>query len=136
MTWLAVKTFFKKAWTFLKTYWYIPLLLSWAIIAWLVLRQSPTRVLDVLKQAEDSFKQQLDIITRAHEEEISKRDEVIRRYQLTIKQLEEERRKKNEELTEKEKKRIKELAEKHKEDSEGFVKDIADNFGFEVVEPE
>ena len=136
MTWLAVKTFFKKAWTFLKTDWYIPLLLSWAIIAWLVLRQSPSRVMDVLKQAEDSFKQQLDIITRAHEEDIKKRDEVIRRYQLTIKQLEEERRKKNEELTEKEKKRIKELAEKHKEDPEGFIKDIADNFGFEVVEPE
>lgn len=136
MTWLAVKTFFKKVWVFFKTYWYIPLFLSWGIIAWLLLRQSPTRVLDVLKQAEDSFKSQLDIITRSHEEEIKKRDEVIRRYQLTIKQLEEERRKKNEELTDKEKKRIKELAEKHKEDPEGFVKDIADNFGFEVVEPE
>jgi CII-binding regulator of phage lambda lysogenization HflD len=136
MTWLAVTTFLKKAWVLLKTYWYVPLLLSWAIIAWLLLRKSSGNILDVLHSAEKSFKQQLKAINDAHSEEIKKRDEVIRRYQLTIKQLEEERRKKNEELTEKEKKRIKKLAEKHKEDPEGFVKDIADNFGFEVVGPE
>ena len=136
MTWLAVTTFLKKAWVLLKTYWYVPLLLSWAIIAWLLLRNSSGNILDVLHSAEKSFKQQLKAINDAHSEEIKKRDEVIRRYQLTIKQLEEERRKKNEELTEKEKKRIKKLAEKHKEDPEGFVKDIADNFGFEVVGPE
>ena len=136
MTWLAVTTFLKKAWVLLKTYWYVPLLLSWAIIAWLLLRKSSGNILDVLHGAEESFKQQLKVINDAHSEEIKKRDEVIRRYQLTIKQLEEERRKKNEELTEKEKKRIKKLADKHKEDPEGFVKDIADNFGFEVVGPE
>jgi CII-binding regulator of phage lambda lysogenization HflD len=136
MTWLSIATFFKKVWYFFKTYWYIPLSLSWAIIAWLLLRKSSGNILDVLHSAEESFKQQLEAINDAHGKEIKKRDEVIRRYQLTIKQLEEERRKKNEELTEKEKKRIKELAEKHKEDPEGFVKDIADNFGFEVVEPE
>ena len=136
MTWLAVTTFLKKAWVLLKTYWYVPLLLSWAIIAWLLLRKSSGNILDVLHGAEESFKQQLKVINDAHSEEIKKRDEVIRRYQLTIKQLEEERRKKNEELTEKEKKRIKKLADKHKEDPEGFVKDIGDNFGFEVVEPE
>jgi len=136
MTWLAVKTFFKKSWLFFKTYWYIPLLLSWAIIAWLLLRSSSTNIMDVLYSAEKSYRDQIEILNESHEREIQKRDEVLKRYEKTIKQLEEDRKRKNEELTTKEKKRVKELAEKHKDDPEAFAREIADKFGFEYVEHE
>lgn len=136
MTWLAVKTTLKKIWYFFKTYWYIPLLLSWTIIAWLLFRNSKMNIADILYAAEESYRDQIDTLSKAHEGEIKKRDETIRRYQDTIEKLEEERKRKNEELTEKEKKRIKELAEKYKNDPEGYVKEIADKFGFEYVETE
>ena len=136
MTWLAVKTTLKKIWYFFKTYWYIPLLLSWAIIAWLLFRNSKMNIADILYAAEESYRNQIDTLNKAHEGEIKKRDENIKRYQDTIEKLEEERKRKNEELTEKEKKRIKELAEKYKNDPEGYVKEIADKFGFEYVEAE
>ena len=136
MIWLAIKTFFKKVWYFFKTYWYIPLLISWAIVAWLIFRNPGMSIADILHTAEESYRSQIDTLNKAHEEEIRKRDEVLKRYQETIEQLEEERRKKNEELTEKEKKRIKELAEKYKNDPEAFVREIADKFGFEYVEDE
>ena len=136
MTWLAVKTALKKIWYFFKTYWYIPLLLSWAIIAWLIFRNSGMSIADILYTAEESYRKQIDILNKSHEEEIKKRDEALKRYQDTIEKLEEERRKKNEELTEKEKKRIKELAEKYKNDPEAYAREIADKFGFEYVENE
>jgi vacuolar-type H+-ATPase subunit H len=136
MTWLAAKTALKKIWYFFKTYWYIPLLLSWAIIAWLIFRNSGMSITDILYTAEESYRKQVDTLNKAHEEEIKKRDEAIRRYQDTIEKLEEERKRKNEELTEKEKKRIKEIAEKYKNDPETYAREIADKFGFEYVENE
>ena len=136
MTWLAVKTALKKIWYFFKTYWYIPLLLSWAIIAWLIFRNSGMSNTDILYTAEESYRKQVDTLNKAHKEEIEKRDEAIRRYQDTIEKLEEERKRKNEELTEKEKKRIKEIAEKYKNDPETYAREIADKFGFEYVENE
>tara|TARA_R110000824_G_scaffold194057_6_gene376543 strand:- start:1200 stop:1610 length:411 start_codon:yes stop_codon:yes gene_type:complete len=136
MTWLAIKTFLKKVWYFFKTYWYIPLLLSWAIIAWLIFRNSGVSVTEILHKAEESYRKQIDVLNKAHGEEVKKRDEALKRYQDTIEKLEEERRRKNEELTQKEKKRIKELAEKYKNDPEAYVRVIADKFGFEYVENE
>jgi hypothetical protein len=136
MTWLTIKTFFKKVWYFFKTYWYIPLLLSWAVIAWLVFRNSGVSIADILHNAEQNYRDQVNILNKAHGEEIKKRDEVVKRYQDTIEKLEEERKKKNEELTEKEKKRVKEAAEKYKNDPEAYAREIADKFGFEYVESE
>lgn len=136
MTWLIVKTTLKKVWFFFKTYWYIPLLLSWAVIAWLIFKNSGSNITDILFAAEESYRKQIDILNKAHEDEIKKRDEVLKRYQETVDQLEAERKRKNEELSEKEKKRIKELAEKYKDDPEAFAREIADKFGFEYVENE
>ena len=133
MTWLAAKTFFKKVWLFLKAYWYAPLLLSWAVIAWLLLRNPPASITDVLYTAEKSYREQIEILNKSHETEIQKRDEVLKRYEDTIRQLEREKKQKNEELSAKEKKRVKALAEKYKDDPEAFAREIADKFGFEYV---
>jgi hypothetical protein len=136
MTWLAAKTVFKKVWHFFKTYWYIPLLVSWAIIAWLIFRKSGMNIADILLTAEESYRGQIDIINKAHDGEIKKRDEVLKRYQETIEKLEEDRKQKNEELLNKEKRLIKELAEKYHSDPEAYAREIADKFGFEYVENE
>ncbi len=133
---LKSKTIFKKVWYFFKTYWYIPLLISWAIIAWLVFRNSGTSIADILFAAEESYRGQIDVLNEAHDAEIKKRDEILKRYQETIEKLEEDRKRKNEELLNKEKKLVKELAEKYHSDPEAYAREIADKFGFEYVENE
>ena len=133
---LKSKIIFKKVWYFFKTYWYVPLLISWAVIAWLIFRKSSADITGVLWAAEKSYRDHIDVLNEAHGNEIKKRDEAIERYEKTIKQLEEERKRKNEVLTAKEKKRVKELAEKHKDDPEAYAREIADKFGFEYVENE
>ena len=133
---LKAKTIFKKVWYFFKTYWYIPLLISWAIIAWLVFRNSGMNIADILLAAEESYRGQIDVLNEAHETEIKKRDEILKRYQETIEKLEEDRKRKNEELLTKEKRLVKELAEKYHSDPEAYAREIADKFGFEYVENE
>jgi len=105
VTFLAVKTFLKKAWVWLKNYWHFPALLIYTLIMWLVFRKNNAVTLEVLKNSQDSYRKQIDAINKSREEEMKKRDEIIKRYQDTIEKLEEERKRKNEELTEKEKKR-------------------------------
>jgi vacuolar-type H+-ATPase subunit H len=136
MTWLSIKTIFKKVWYFFKTYWYIPLLVSWAIIAWLIFKNSGMNIADILHTAEESYRGQINVLNEAHEAEIKKRDEILKRYQETIEKLEEDRKQKNEELLNKEKRLIKELAEKYHSDPEAYAREIADKFGFEYVENE
>ena len=133
---LKAKTIFKKVWYFFKTYWYIPLLISWAIIAWLVFRNSGMNIADILLAAEESYRGQIDVLNEAHDAEIKKRDEILKRYQETIEKLEEDRKRKNEELLTKEKRLVKELAEKYHSDPEAYAREIADKFGFEYVENE
>ena len=133
---LKAKTIFKKVWYFLKTYWYIPLLISWAIVAWLVFRNSGMNIADILLAAEESYRGQIDVLNEAHDAEIKKRDEILKRYQETIEKLEEDRKRKNEELLTKEKRLVKELAEKYHSDPEAYAREIADKFGFEYVENE
>ena len=134
MTWLAVKATLKKVWHFFKTYWYVPLLISWAAIVWLLFKKDPKNLVSILHSAEKSYRDQIRIINEAHDSEIKKRDETIKKYHDTIEKLEAERKKKNQELTEKEKKRVKELTEKYRDDPESFAREMAEKFGFEFVE--
>ena len=134
MTWLTIKTSLKKMYAFFKIYWYVPLLLSWAAIAWFLLRRSSADILNVLHTAEKNYREQIAVLNKSYKEEAQKRDQALKRYEDTIRQLEREKKHKNKELSAKEKKRVKELAEKHKDDPEAYAREIAHKFGFKYVE--
>lgn len=135
ITWLGTKLFLKKAWAWLKTYWYIPLLASWLIIAWLVFRKDNAEdILDVFYEAEQSYKKQIEAIEKAHAEEIKKRDKALSKYQRTIEQLEKELERRRMHLKDAERERIRELSEEFKNKPDEYTKRIAEEFGFEFVE--
>lgn len=135
ITWMGTKLFFKKAWAWLKTYWYIPLLASWLIIAWLVFRKDNAEdILDVFYNAEQSYKKQIEAIEKAHAEEIKKRDKALSKYQRTIEQLEKELERRRMHLRESEKERIRQLSEEFKNKPDEYTKRVAEEFGFEFVE--
>lgn len=134
MTWLGVKLFFKKAWLALKTYWYIPLLLSWAVTAWFLLGRRSETITKVLYAAEKSYRDQVRILEDSHKEEISKRDKALERYLKTVQAMELELGKRKLELRDSEKERVRELAEEFKNKPDEYTKRIAEEFGFEYVE--
>ena len=132
---MGIKLFFKKTWAWLKTYWYIPLLASWLIIAWLIFRKDNAGdILDVFYNAEQSYKKQIEAIDKAHAEEIRKRDRALSKYQRTIEQLEKELERRRMLLKESEKERIRQLSEEFKNKPDEYTKRIAEEFGFEFVE--
>ena len=89
VTWLAIKTFFKKAWVWLKHNWKVPLIIIYTLVLWLLFRQKDAAY-KVLEVRNESYKAQIDVINNAHEEEIRKRNEILEKYNETIREVEKE----------------------------------------------
>jgi|TARA_Y100000310_G_scaffold163901_1_gene163761 predicted Holliday junction resolvase-like endonuclease len=135
MSWLATKTFFKKAWALVCKYWQYVALAFYTIIVAALLRdkKSVGNIKAAFKASKDSHKKELEAIDNAHKEELVKRDKIIDDYHATTMKLDDEYKKQNLKLHEWEKKKIKKIVEETHNDPEGRVKKISEEFGFELV---
>ena len=135
MTWLAVKTFFKKAYATVIKYWQYFALAAYTIIIYVLFKKDKNT--EAIKSAfgasKKSHKEELEAINNAHKEELAARDVLIEDYNKTVIKLDEEYRKQKLTLHEWEKKKIKKIVEETHNDPEGRVKKIAEEFGFELV---
>jgi len=135
MTWLAVKTFFKKAYATVTKYWQYFALAAYTIAIYVLFKKD--KDLDTIKDAfaasKKSHKAELEAINNTHKEELVKRDKIIDDYHTTIMKLDDEYKKQKLKLHEWEKKKIKKIVEETHNDPEGRVKKIAEEFGFELV---
>ena len=135
MTWLAVKTFFRKAYATVIKYWQYFALAAYTIVIYVLFKKDKNT--EAIKSAFDaskkSHKEELEAINNAHKEELAARDVLIADYNKTVIKLDEEYRKQKLTLHEWEKKKIKKIVEETHNDPEGRVKKIAEEFGFELV---
>ena len=132
--WIAFKSFLSKAWIWFKNYWYYPVIVLVAIIAWCFGRRDSEAILKMFETSKQSYQKEIEVLKKAQAEEIRKRDELVEKYNQTLKKIEEEYKIKLEELTSAEKREIKKIVEEHKEDPDGLAKKIGDAFGIEHVE--
>lgn len=132
--WLAFKTFMKKAWIWFKNYWYYPLMIIVAIAAFCFGRRDTEGILKMFEASKESYQKELDVLKRIHEEEISKRTELIEKHNQALKKIEKDYKIKLDELSSAERQEIKKIVEEHKEDPEGLAKRVGDVFGIKHVE--
>ncbi len=135
MSFLIIKKFLKKCWTWLKHNWKAPFVVLAVLFTWVVLRRKNVAE-QILKIREASYKAQIDEINRLHAEELKKRDEILEQYNKTVSNLEKEFAKDNKELDEKKKKSVKKIVEKYYNDPDALAKKISESFGFDYVEGE
>ena len=133
LTFLAIKTFCKKAWVWLKHNWKVPFIIVYTLALWLIFRQS-SKAKDVLETRVESYKSQIDAINKAHEEEVEKRNKIFNEYNKILEGLAKKFEEEQEELDNKKKKEIKDLVEKYYNDPNGLAREIADKFGFNYLE--
>ena len=133
MTWLAVKLAIKKAWAWTKNYWYVPVLLLYTLIMWLVFRRNASSVLEVLNVSSDSYKKQIDVLNKTHKSEVQKKEDIAKKYIQTIESLENNHKNDMIELDKKKKKRVKELVEKSFDDEENLAKQLSEMLGVAYV---
>jgi hypothetical protein len=121
--------FIKKAWVWIRHYWYIPALLIYTIILWLFFRKSNNKLLEVLSITKDSYKKEVHAINTAHKKELKKREEIVLLYQETLKNIENEYNIKIKELSSKRQKEIKKIVEENREDPSVLAKEMKKLFG-------
>mgnify|MGYP003625722729 FL=1 len=134
MTWLAVKTFFKKVWAWITKYWQYFALACSAVIVVILLRDKKgvDNIKSAFKASKKSHQKEIEAINSAHKE-LVKRDKIIEDYNKTLIQLDEEYKKQKLDLKEWEKKKVKKIVEETHNDPEGRTAQIASEFGFELV---
>jgi len=131
LTWLTVKTFFKKAWAWCKKYWQLLVGIAIPILAMIIFRRSGD-ISKVLQTASDSHQKEVDAIDKSYKEEIRKREEALRKYEETIALIEEKYKEENKTLERKKKKEIKKILERSEEDPEEITRRISEITGFSI----
>jgi hypothetical protein len=129
---LILKKFYKKGWAFLKHNWYVPAILIYTAILWLVFRRKDAAY-TVLKIRNDSYKTQVEAINKAHTDEIEKRNKILEKYNEVVTKIEEERSIEEKELDSKKKKEVKKIVEKYYDKPDELAKMLADKYNFTYV---
>ena len=131
ITWLAVKTFFKKVSAWCKKYWQLLVGASIPVVIWILTRNSD-HLDEVLKRVREDHEKEVGIINRSHEDELNARDEAVRRYQETIAEVEARYAEASEELDSRKRKQIENIIKNHADDPEEITRRIASLTGFEI----
>lgn len=134
MTWVLFKSSASKAWLWLKQHWQIPLLVVWTLAVYILTRRNTDAMLEVIGAKRDSYRKQLEVLRRTHNDEIIKRNNLSRRYEETLEELEKQYEIAKRKLTESQKNDIKEVVIKSKGNSDEIKKKIQKEFGFNFVE--
>jgi len=121
---LAIKTFIKKAYVWVKNHWYIPLSLLTASIVWFFFRQKSQAMIENVKKTRESHKEEIKIIEESHEKEILSRDKSLNNFVENSKFLDKELEEKIKEIEHKEVDRKSELVNKNVEE---LAQDFADS---------
>ena len=132
--WLAFKTFAKKAWAWFKNYWYYPVIVIVAVVAWCLGMRGNNGVIKMFEASKESYQKEIDALKRAHEQEIAKRNELIENHNQALKKIEEDYKIKLNELSSAEKREIKKIVKEHQDDPEGLAERVGDVFGIKHVE--
>ena len=121
--------FWKKAWAWLKNYWYIPAVLVYTLILWFVFRKKNDKIIQMFEISKENYKKEIDIINSAHSSEMAQKEEIIKDYQDALKKLQEEHSIKIENLSKEEEEEVQELIQKHKENPDVLAEEMKSLFG-------
>jgi len=129
----TIKKVCKKAWVWVKHNWYVPAVLIYTLFLWIILRKR-NEAEALLEIRDSSYKAQIDTINQTHKEEIEKRDEILKKYSIIIKELENKFKKSQEKLDNKKKKEVKKIVKDFQDDPDGLAKMLAEKYGIEYIE--
>ena len=120
----------KKIWAFLKTHWYIPLI----IIAAILLKSQKERLIEIIDIQKNSFEKQKEAIESAAIEKEKRRVEIEKEHQRVLISIEKAAEEENRTIKKKEKKLVKKLVEKYYNSPKELSEEISKVFGLTHVE--
>tara|TARA_Y100000296_G_C5095028_1_gene216901 strand:+ start:124 stop:516 length:393 start_codon:yes stop_codon:yes gene_type:complete len=122
-------TAIKKTWVFLKTYWYIPII----IILLIVMRGKSDSLKKMLSTTRESYNNQIKEIDKINDDRREKENKLREEHKATLENIEEEFKKKNQELDKAKKKQVQKLVKKYYDKPDELADEITKRFGFKYV---
>jgi hypothetical protein len=132
MTLLAFRTIVKKVWVWLKHNWYVPAVIAYTLVLWLLFRNK-TEAMDILELRANSYRDQIRVIEDAHKKELKKRDDILAKYHNILEVLEKDYEERSLVLDKKKKKEIKRIVEEYNEKPADLAKILAEQYGLDYV---
>ena len=117
--------FWKKAWTWLKHYWYWPVILVLLAFSLMSGKSSRKKLFEVLDKQKESYEKEIQIIKETTEETDKKKTEIFTEHIKEIEKIEEEHDIKVEELEEEKQKEIVAKIKENKESPDKLAEEIA-----------
>jgi predicted Holliday junction resolvase-like endonuclease len=122
-------TTIKKIWAFLKTHWYIPVI----IIVAIVLGSKNNRLLKIIDAQKESYDKQKAAIENAEKEKQEAKSRINKEYEKAAQKIEEEYAKMNKEISNRQKSIIKKTVKKFHSDPDALAKELSEKFGVQYV---
>ena len=133
LTLITLKATLKKAWAWLKHNWYVPAVIIYTLVLWLLFRNK-TKALDVLEIRSKSYEDQIKAIEDTHRKEIETRDNILKKYDTILLQLEKDYEEKNMAISKKKKQEIKKIVKEYNDRPDDLAKVLAERYGLNYVE--
>jgi hypothetical protein len=135
MTWLATKTFLLKAWAWIKTHWYVPVLfIIAALLTILTKGDAVNPILDLMDKSRKNYEDRIRILEENRENEIRRSELVRTKFDETIRQIERQHNESSDSLDRKKRQRVKDLVENFHQDPRSLSEALEKEFGFKNVE--
>ena len=135
VSWLGTKTFLLKAWAWIKTHWYVPVLFIIAALLTIFTKgQTVTAIIELMDKNRENYEQRVKVLEESREDEIRRSEEVRTTYNETIRQIERQHNESSSSLDRKKRKRVKELVESFHQDPGSLSEALEKEFGFKNVE--
>ncbi len=117
--------FWKKAWTWLKHYWYWPVILVLLALSIFSGKASREKLFNLLDKQKKNYEKEIQIVKEASEKASKEKTTIAEKYVKEIKKIEEDHDLKVEDLEEEKQKELVETLEKNKNKPENLAKEIA-----------
>jgi len=119
----------KKIWAFLKTHWYIPVI----IVVGIVMKSKSDSLLKIIDAQKDSYDKQKAAIDDAEQKKQDAKQQIDKEYKTIISSIEKAHARNNQNLEEKKKKQIKKLVKKHYNSPKKMSLEISKTLGLNHV---
>jgi hypothetical protein len=131
IAWITIKTFLKKVTAWCKKYWQILVGAAIPVVIW-ILTQKSDDLEKILDKSKESHEKELAVIEEAHQLELNKRDDALKRYQSAMLQVETMFKSSSIALSKSKRKAVEKAIKENKEDPDAITKKIAALTGFKV----
>ena len=119
----------KKIWVFLKTHWYIPVI----IFVGIIIKSKSDSLLKIIDVQKESYEKQLTAIEAAEQQKIEENQRIEKEYEKATQKIEQEYDKMNKEVSDRQKDIIKKTVKKFHSDPDVLAKELSEKFGIQYV---